>query len=146
MNKIHIKRLTKGETELARSLFLTMASVFGEGTEMVSAEYAASLLNRDGLWAIAALRDGQPIAGLTAFVLPLTRSEITELFIYDIAVVPAHQRLGIGRQMVEKVRALAAESGMATTWMAADNDDTQALDFYRSMGGASSAVTVFTFA
>jgi len=111
----------------------------------VSAEYAASLLKRDDFWVIAALVDGQPIAGLTAVVLPLSRSELAEVFIYDIAVVPTHQRHGIGRRLMEKVRGLAAERGIATTWVPVENEDIHALDFYRSMGGAPSAVTIFTF-
>jgi ribosomal protein S18 acetylase RimI-like enzyme len=145
MSTTHIRKLAAGDTGLAQSLFSVMASVFGESSGPVSTEYVASLLNRDDFWVIAALVDGEPIAGLTAFVLPVTRSELAELFIYDIAVVPTHQRHGIGRRLVEKVRGLAAERGIATTWVLAENDGVHALEFYRSMGGASSAVMIFTF-
>jgi aminoglycoside 3-N-acetyltransferase I len=145
MTSTHIKKLSPGDTELARSLFSVMASVFDESPSSVSADYAATLLNRDDFWVIAALVDGEPIAGLTAFVLPMTRSELAELFIHDIAVVPMHQRRGLGRRLVEKVRILAAERGIATTWVLAANEDAHALEFYRSTGGAPSAVTMFTF-
>jgi aminoglycoside 3-N-acetyltransferase I len=145
MSTTHIRKLAAGDTELAQLLFSVMASVFRQAPDSVSAEYVASLLNRDDFWIIAALVDGEPIAGLTAFVLPMTRSELAELFIYDIAVVPTYQRHGIGRRLVEKVRHLATERGIATTWVLAENEDIHALEFYRSMGGAPSAVTIFTF-
>jgi aminoglycoside 3-N-acetyltransferase I len=145
MSTTHIKKLSTGEIELARSLFSIMASVFGESPRSVSAEYAASLLNRDDFWVIAALVDGEPIAGLTAFVLPLTRAECAELFIYDIAVLPTYQRHGIGRWLVETARGLAAERGIATAWVPAENSDVHALEFYRSLRGVPSSVTIFTF-
>ena len=145
MSLTHIKRLTAGDTELARSLFSVMVSVLAESSISVSAEYTANLLNRDDVWIIAALVDGQPIAGLTAFVLPRTHTEMAELFIYDIAVAPAHQRQGIGRRLVEMIRGLAAGRGIATTWVAAENADVHALKFYKSLGGIPSPVTVFTF-
>jgi aminoglycoside 3-N-acetyltransferase I len=145
MGMTHIRKLSVGETELARSLFSVMASVFGADSNPVSSEHIAFLLSRDDFWAIAALAEGEPIAGLTAFVLPLTHSENSELFVYDIAVAPAHQRHGIGSQLVQMVRSLAADRGIATTWVPVDNKDIDALEFYRSLGGAASPVTIFTF-
>ena len=67
------------------------------------------------------------------------------MLIYDIAVVPMHQRHGIGRQLVEMARSLATERGIATTWVPAENEDVHALEFYRSLGGTPSSVTIFTF-
>jgi len=145
MSAIRIKKLTTDDAELAHSLFAVMASVFGEGAGSTSLEYVASLLSRDDFWALAALADGEPIAGLSAFVLPLTRAKRAELLIYDIAVLPAHQRRGVGRQLVETAVGLATERGIATTWVPAENADAHALEFYRSLGGVPTAATVFTF-
>src|SRR5262249_26643592 len=103
------------------------------------------LLSRNDFCALTALEDGKPIGGLTAFILPLTRSELAELFIYDIAVQQAHQRRGIGRQLVDRVRGFAAEAGITTIWVPAENDDVEALEFYRTIGGAPTPTTIFTF-
>lgn len=141
-----IRKLDADDIELARSVFAVMASVFGECSTVVSQEYAAALLHRVDFLVIAGLIDGEPVAGLTAFVLPLTRSETAEIFIYDIAVAPMHQRQGIGRRLVQEVRIFATSRNIATTWVPADNEDVLALDFYRSIGGKPQAVTIFTFA
>jgi aminoglycoside 3-N-acetyltransferase I len=145
MSAAHIKKLSTEDIELARSLFSVMASVFGEGSNSPSSEYIASLLNRDDFWVIAALANGTPVAGLTAFVLPLTHSEMAELLVYDIAVMQTHRRQGIGRRLLEMARSLAAERGIATTWVPVDNRDVHALEFYRSAGGAPSSATIFAF-
>ena len=145
MRATHIRKLSVGDAELARSLFSVMASVFGTNAHSVSVEHIASLLSRDDFWVIAALAEGAPIAGLTAFVLPLTHSELSELFIYDIAVAPVYQRRGIGSRLVQMARSLAADRGIATTWVPVENEDVHAIEFYRSMGGAPSPVTIFTF-
>lgn len=143
--KDQIRKLVADDIELARSVFAVMASVFGERSAVVSQEYAAGLLHRDDFLVIAGLVDGEPIAGLTAFVLPLTRSETAEMFIYDIAVAPKHQRQGIGRRLVQEVRSFATKHNIATTWVPADDEDDLALEFYRSIGGTPQAVTIFTF-
>jgi aminoglycoside 3-N-acetyltransferase I len=47
---------------------------------------------------------------------------------------------------VTELRNSAAESGVVNVFVAADNDDVHALDFYRALGGNASPVTLFTFA
>lgn len=145
MRTVQIKRLTPDDAELAIAVFSMMASVFREDAHPLGADYAVRLLNRHDFCALAAVEDSKPIGGLTAFVLPLTRSELAELFIYDIAVQPAHRRRGIGRLLVETVRGLAAEAGITAAWVPAENNDADALQFYRAIGGAPTPVTIFTF-
>jgi aminoglycoside 3-N-acetyltransferase I len=85
------------------------------------------------------------VGGITAHTLPLTRSAMSELFIYDVAVHAAHQRRGVGRLLLDYLRSAAAEAGIAVAFVAADNEDAHALDFYRAVGGASAPVPIFTF-
>jgi aminoglycoside 3-N-acetyltransferase I len=122
-----------------------MAEVFGEGAEPLSDSYVDRLLDRDAFWAFAAFDGEEIVGGLTAHELPMTRAEARELFIYDIAVHADHRRRGIGRQLVRAVRDAAAHAGLDVVFVAADLDDTHALDFYRALGGAPSSVVMFTF-
>jgi aminoglycoside 3-N-acetyltransferase I len=145
VSSMQIKRLYTGDTAIAVSMFSLMASVFGEAPDTLSLGYVERLLRRDDFWAIAAIEDREPVAGLTAFALPLTLSETAELMIYDIAVQPQHQRRGIGRRLVDTLRRLAAEAGINAMWVPAENEDAHALEFYRAIGGGPTAVTIFTF-
>jgi aminoglycoside 3-N-acetyltransferase I len=140
-----IRRLGAGELDLARDLFAVMAVVFDEPSEPLSDSYLEALLSRETFWAIAALARDEVVGGLTAHTLSMTRAESSEVFIYDVAVRADHQRRGIGRQLVTLLRATAAEAGIEDVFVPADTEDTDALDFYRALGGLPSPVTMFTF-
>ncbi len=71
---------------LARSMFELMAEVFEEDHAELSDAYIDQVLSQENFWAVAAFADDMIIGGLTAHVLPMTRSETRELFIYDLAV------------------------------------------------------------
>ena len=145
MTEIQTARLTVADVGLARTLFHTVASVFETEVGSLSDGYLTQLLSRPSFWAVAATVDGQVVGGLTAHTLPLTRAELSELFIFDIAVVSDWQRKGVGRLLMSTVRAQAAAAGILFSFVPADNEDTHALDFYRAIGGVPAAVTIFTF-
>ncbi|MEZ5291137.1 MAG: GNAT family N-acetyltransferase [Vicinamibacterales bacterium] len=141
----HITRLTPADAALARETFLTMAAVFETDAEPLGDDYLARLLEREDFWALAAVDGPAVVGGLTAHVLPMTTSETRALFIYDLAVVPDRQRHGIGRRLVEEVRALALSQGIDDVFVPAENEDTHALAFYRALGGTPTAATFFSF-
>ena len=145
MPDIRITRLTAVDTDRARERFVLMADVFQSEKEPLSDSYLARLLSRDDFWALVASVEGRIVGGLTAHTLPLTRAEVSEIFIYDLAVLEDYQRQGIGRALVARLRSLAAAAGVGVLFVPADNEDTHALAFYRAIGGDPAPVTIFTF-
>jgi aminoglycoside 3-N-acetyltransferase I len=143
---LRTQRLAPGDTETARRLFSLMAEVFEEPSEPLDDRYVERLLNRPEFWAMAAFLDDQLVGGVTAHAIPMTTSESSELFVYDIAVRVDVQRQGIGRALITALRAATAAEGIGDLFVPADNDDTHALDFYRGLGGVPTPVTFFTFA
>ncbi len=142
---MRVTRLTARDADTAVRLFALMAAVFEVPNQPLSASYVERLLARRDFWALAAIRDGELLGGLTAHTLPMTRSESSELFIYDIAVRPDVQRQGIGRALVSVLRQQGAAEGINVAFVPAENEDTHALDFYRALGAAESAVTFFVW-
>jgi aminoglycoside 3-N-acetyltransferase I len=140
-----IQRLGPGDDAAAKKLFATMVEVFEERALPSSDAHVAELLASDGFWALAVMFGDEIVGGLTAHTLPMTRSASREVFIYDIAVRRDHQRRGVGRLLVTQLRELARDHGIDDLFVAADNEDTHALEFYRALGGAASAVTLFSF-
>lgn len=139
-------RLASGDRDSARRLFALLAEVFGEPHEPRDDTSLDELLTRADFWALAAAdTGGRLLGGLTAHRLPMTHHAGSELFIYDIAVRPDCQRRGVGRQLVQELRSLAAQQGIPVVFVGADNDDQHALDFYRALGGEPAPVTMFTF-
>lgn len=138
-------RLTAAEVALGQAMFTLMADVFEERGAPLRDDYVRHLLSREDFVAVAAVRDGEPIGGITAYVLPMTRQEASELFIYDLAVHPDWQRQGVGRALLDALRREAAILGIDIMFVPADNGDGQAMEFYRAMGGEPTPVTIFTF-
>lgn len=145
MTHIRTLRLTAADVEIARQLFRLMAQVFEEPSEPLSDEYLLKLLSRSDFWAIAAFMDDRLVGGLTAYTLPMTRRQFSEIFIYDIAVRTDRQRQGVGRALISTLRTAAEAEGVHDMFVAADNEDKDALSFYRSLGGEPAAVTFFAF-
>ena len=140
-----IVRLGPGSNDRAQALFRLMAEVFEDPRGTLGERYVERLLSRADFWALAALENDEVVGGLTAHALPMTTSESSELFIYDVAVGSAHQRQGIGRQLFAALREQAAAEGIDVLFVPADNEDVHALDFYRAIGGAPAPVTLFSF-
>jgi len=110
-----------------------MADVFAEGVSDLSTGYVEALLGRADFWVLAVLEDAQLIGAITAYVLPMTRSESTELFIYDLSVQPAHQRRGVGRLFVETLCREAAAGGVPVAFVPADVEDDHAVAFCEAL-------------
>lgn len=140
------RRLGLGDRELARRLFTMMAEVFDEPFRPLEDGYLDRLLARPDFWALAACDGEEPVGGVTAHAMPMTRQASTELFVYDIAVRDDRQRQGIGRLLLTRLRESAAQAGITEIFVAADADDTHALDFYRALGSDEAPVVMFTLA
>ena len=145
MSELEVRRLIRRDVIAARIMFEMMARVFEEDYEHLGQDYLDDLLGREGFWAFAASIGHEIIGGLTAHTLPMTRSQSSELFIYDLAVRPDHQRQGIASRLVLELRAAAAAEGIHEIFVPADNEDVHALAFYRALGATASPVTFFTF-
>ncbi|HEX7636794.1 MAG TPA: GNAT family N-acetyltransferase [Burkholderiaceae bacterium] len=142
---MRIRRLTPADLSLARDLFTTIAGVFGEDGDKLGDAYLDRLLGRETFWALAAFDGEQIVGGLTAHTLPLTATEASAVFLYDLAVRRSHQRRGIGRELVRHLRELAAAEGVDEVFVAADEADPQALAFYAAIGGEATRASCFAF-
>jgi aminoglycoside 3-N-acetyltransferase I len=140
-----IRRLAPGDEAQAYEMLSTMAEVFEEHCDEFSHEHVQRLLARPDFWAVVAMDEAAVVGGITAYALPMTRTAVSELFIYDVAVRVDRQRTGVGRALMNELLSLAASAGIKVAFVPADNEDTHALDFYRALGGEASPVTFFTF-
>lgn len=140
-----VRRLDAVDTALARATFALIAEVFEEDYGGHDDGVLHAMLSDERFWGFAALDGDDVIGGLTAHVLPMTRSATSEVFIYDLAVHPAHQRRGVGRRLMEATRAAAADAGIDVVFVAADDEDDHAIDFYRALGGRPGPATFFDF-
>lgn len=143
---IGVQRLGSGDERVARAVFAVMAAAFEEEQRPISDAYLGQLLGRPDMCILAATEGDVVLGGLTAHVLPMTRAEKRELFIYDLAIGPEPQRRGVGRALMAHAHALARAAGATSVFVAADDEDEHALSFYRAVGGEPAPVAMFSFA
>ncbi len=107
-NSIDIRSLTPDDVTLMEA----MLTMFGEAFEEVetysgarpSKAYLKRLLGSDYFIVLAALKNGAVVGGLAAYELVKFEQERSEIYIYDLAVAPAHRRKGIATALIEEVR------------------------------------------
>jgi aminoglycoside 3-N-acetyltransferase I len=145
MTSYRVDRLRTGDGGAARELFAMMSTVFEVAQDELSDAYVDELLAREDMWTLAARHADGLVGGLTAHAIPLTRTAVKEIFIYDLAVRTDHQRKGVGRILMQAIRCLAGEAASGELFVPADEEDEHALDFYRAVGGEESRVKFFTF-
>lgn len=52
-------------------------------------------------------------------------------YIYDLAVLTEYQRQGVGKQLIEFIKAYCEKQGSEGVFVQADKPDDYAIDFYR---------------
>jgi aminoglycoside 3-N-acetyltransferase I len=141
-----IRRLGKEDMLLARQLIRLFKEVFEMEEEIeVSEPNLIRLLENPAFVAYAAMLKNKIVGGLTAYELPMYYAQGSEMFIYDIAVAPDYQRKGIGKKLLSELNDYCRQKGIAEVFVAANEEDTHALDFYRATGGAAEKVVHFTY-
>jgi aminoglycoside 3-N-acetyltransferase I len=144
MIELRTRRLSAGDRDLARRLFALMAESVGEDGEQLRDGDLDRLRSRGGFRVIAAFVGDELAGGVMAHTRPMTRTASSAVFIYAIAVRDHHRRTGVGRRLGTALREGALAVGSQAVCVPADNDEVQALDFSRALGGGPSAVTCVT--
>jgi aminoglycoside 3-N-acetyltransferase I len=103
------------------------------------------LLGNSGFIALAAVSEDKIVGGLTAHVLPMYYSEQSEIFLYDLAVKPEFQRMGIGKELLQHLKEYCVMNGIKEFFVMAHEEDESAIDFYISTGGIGEKVMNFVY-
>ncbi len=72
-------------------------------------------------------------------------SEKAELFLYDLAIKQKFQRKGFGKNLLLKLEEYCREKDIKIFFVAAHEEDTNAIDFYHSTGGQAEKVVHFNY-
>ncbi|MEH2028276.1 MAG: AAC(3)-I family aminoglycoside N-acetyltransferase [Nostoc sp.] len=134
---LSIQQIVPKDVALMEALLAT----FGEAFDQVetygnppSTDYLRQLLDSDYFIAIAALKEGEVVGGLTAYELKKFEQERSEIYIYDLAVAAAHRRQGIATALIQKLKEVAAAYGAYVIFVQADIGDEPAIKLYTKLG------------
>lgn len=133
-----IRLLTPDDPGLMHALLTVFGDAFNEpdtyGDARPGPEYLARLLGSDGFIALAAVKDGDVVGGLAAYVLPKFERERSEVYLYDLAVAAPHRRQGIATALIQALRRVSAERGAYVVFVQADEGDDPAIALYETLG------------
>ena len=133
-----IRLLTSNDMPLMEAMLTMFGDAFGDLNAYNDARpdtiYLADLLRGDHFIALAALKDGAVVGGLAAYVLDKFEQARKEIYIYDLAVVEAHRRLGIATALIEVLQRVSKERGAYVIFVQADYGDDPAIALYTKLG------------
>lgn len=144
LNRLYNKKMNSIITQLAthdapklQKLNELFGAVF-EDTDNYQAhpprdEYLADFLAQGQNIVLVAEHNGQIVGGLVAYCLTKFEQERKEVYLYDLAVSADHQRQGIGKMLMNELRAVAKSMGAYVVFVQADEGD-EAVAFYESLG------------
>lgn len=141
-----VKQLTNKDLSTFTSLINLFNLVFEEEKPTVGSEAnSLQLLNDNRFIAIVALAENKVVGGLTAYELQKYYSDTSEIFIYDLAVKAEYQRIGIGKSLLQSLKAHCLTHGIKEFFVMAHEEDEHAIEFYHATGGKSEKVVNFLY-
>ncbi|MDX2050889.1 MAG: AAC(3)-I family aminoglycoside N-acetyltransferase [Polyangiaceae bacterium] len=135
-----IRHLTSEDAALMQSLLATFGEAFDDPATYRAKpprpDYLRKLLGGDSFIALAALVDGVVVGGLAAYELRKFEQERSEIYIYDLAVLAAHRRMGVATSLIEALKEIARARGAYVIYVQADQgvEDAAAIALYTKLG------------
>jgi aminoglycoside 3-N-acetyltransferase I len=143
---IQIKHLEAKDLKLFQKLIQLFQDVFEmENLTTAKEPYLKELLEKPDFIVFAVIYKEEIVGGLTAYELPLYYSQCSEVFIYDLAIRTEFQRNGLGKMLLTYLKEYCKEKGIKQIFVAANEEDEYALEFYHSSGGRPENVIHFNY-
>jgi len=146
IKNFEIKQLAKDDVSAFTSLINLFNVVFEEENPSIGSEAnLLRLLSNKQFVAIVALAENEVVGGLTAYELPMYYADRSEIFLYDLAVKPEYQRMGIGKGLIQSLEEHCIKHGIKEFFVMAHEEDEHAIEFYHATGGQSEKVVNFVY-
>ena len=141
-----IRQLTNDDLSTFTSLIHLFNMVFEEENSTIGSDAnSLRLLNDKRFIVLVALVENEVVGGLTAYELPMYYADYSELFLYDLAVKPEYQRMGIGKGLIQSLKEYCSKNGIREFFVMAHEEDEHAIEFYHAIGGKSEKVVNFVY-
>jgi aminoglycoside 3-N-acetyltransferase I len=135
---VSVRRLGPGDEQIVERL-----------AEQAPPARAAELLADERTIFLAAFdRDGaEPVGFVLAYELLRRHGEPSQLFVYEVGVVPEARRRGVATELLRELQRIARARGIRHGFVLTNEANEAAMELYRSLGGTrpSSDDVLFDF-
>lgn len=138
MHAITTRRLRAEDATLAAEALSTLKPSVERESRPAGEAWCQSFFREERNILIVALSDAEPIGYTIAYLLDRADRPSPMLLLYDIEVAKTHRKLGIGRAMIERLKAIAQEHDAYKMWVLTDSANRAGRVLYRSCGGTES--------
>lgn len=133
-----IRQLASDDAAVLEAMSVMFGRAFDDAEAYTSAPpnrtYLERLLASGHFVALAALKHGSVVGGITAYELQKFEQERSEIYIYDLAVAVKHRREGIATALIKELGEYAKTRGAHVMFVQADADDAPAAALYAKLG------------
>jgi ribosomal protein S18 acetylase RimI-like enzyme len=130
-----VKRLQPGDEPLALQTVRDLLPEDERDGREPTLLHLHHFLTQNTNYLIVATLGPLPVGFLTAYQMPALSYDGSMVYLYEIEVAPAHRRNGLGRQMIERLKTLCAQTDVEEIWVGTQNDNIPAKRLYESTGG-----------
>lgn len=123
-----IRRLGPGD----EALVMRAASLFDDPPHPGAVR---RFLGDPSSYLLLALLDDQPVGFIRAHDLRQLHTPRPQVLLYEIAVDPEHQRRGIGRALIERLKTICRAAGADEIFVVTNASNHPAMALYRATGG-----------
>lgn len=127
--EISARQLFEDDAKLAATIASMVAG------SVVSSEHTGAFLANRSNVLIAGMIDDAPVGFISAHLLDRFKDRRRKLFIYEVDVMPAFRRLGVGRTMIEKVLEAGRSQGADTAFVLTNRSNPAGAGLYAAVGG-----------
>jgi aminoglycoside 3-N-acetyltransferase I len=107
--------------------------------------YLEKLLAKPDFLVLAVFQGDKIVGGLTGYELQKYHREMSEFFLYDIAIDPNYQQRGLGTRLIARLKEICHKKGISEFFVDAHLSDAHALRFYESITSRQDQVVQFSF-
>src|SRR5215510_13611408 len=98
---MRVRRLTKGDESLWRSAVSAVIAAADRDGRLASAAEVAGALSDERCYLLVAMQGADPVGLLSAYRFPDITAGGELVYLYDIEVITAHRRNGVGAELVQ---------------------------------------------
>jgi len=135
---LEIKRLQTGDESLFAETVNAVRTPYGELD--ASSEYIEEFLAKNDHYLIVAVIDARPVGFVLGYRMARMQRQQAMMCLFEIDVLPAYQRQGIGMALIEALKRICVEEGIANMWLDTSESNTAAIALYQKAGGVQRAI------